>query len=537
MPDAYVSEKDTFERMRREVMNRRPVLEEIQTNNGDRRLCDYPKTFTYEPDPAVHARREELYAVFHSEVARLLGPTVADDATRHFRKTNVASTADHHGPLWHHDKLTMTFLRAMAYAGRVDSESSYVISLACANISFDNAMLRRGLVFHSFATPQPTMLTLPLIPNTSRSRPVVYHRGFSAQDLERTMERLATVSADGQVPPAVTAKVADVLRRVYGTPDVLAAATFSDQITITNYHLWNEFFPKHAQMPKLVHLEQEGMVRELLMKHHLHRNTIIGKMLFEPTAWPLVEKLFDGTLCGFDLAKRVGTMFFWALPSGEHYRQQLWRNGDRLQTADGSWSVALTPDAIREALERKELIPSTLVILVMLAFYYGIMTLGGSSQVFYLGEMQRAFVQFAEALGDTESRTIAQSIRTDVMGGDLYTVYAKTLNGSYVQPTGLDLIAYDDGSWWDRFTATCESLTVRQAIDLSMHEDYRFIFAGHEHTPELAAFSLAQTIDVLGLREKIRPCISFDQHQPASEPIVGTPVSFERLAAVPVEAH
>lgn len=535
------SEQEVFARMRQEVLNRRPVLAVIQDKRGHEPLIDYPKSYPMTGDDQASARRAEFTKVFRDEVARLLGSTIADAATRHLERTNFVSTADHHGPFWHHDKLTVNFLRALQYAEQTDAEDSFIVALSCANISFDNAMLRRGLVFHSFAGVIPEEIELPLFPRSARPCPVVYYRGYGAENLKKALARITDSAKGGLLSPEVAERLTEVLNRVYGTPEALGAATFSDQVTISNFHLWKEFFPKAMRMPRMLQLEQEGVIIQLLRKHHMNRESVIGRMLFDPEVWPAVERHFNGILCGFDLEQRIGTFLFWGIPPGQRYRQQLWRNGDRLETADGSWGVALNPEAIQKAFDEKQLIPGSLLNLIVLTFYYGIKILGGSSQVFYLDEMKRAYLALTDELNDATSWSIAESVITDEMGADMYAVFLETPNGSFIQPTGLDLIAYGDDGWWKRFAESSRKLTVRQTLDLAMHEDYRFLFAGKEHTPELASFSINQAIDVLGVGDALQPCVSLVRQEPAggaAAPVgqqtvpAGAGVNFDQLVPV-----
>jgi hypothetical protein len=102
---------------------------------------------------------------------------------------------------------------------------------------------------------------------------------------------------------------------------VLNCATFTEQVTKTNFDLWQTFF--HEQVPaNFVSLEQETIVNRLLLKYHLDQSTIINQFLFDPSFEALMYHYFDGIMAGFSTKEQWGTYLFWALPRDQKYRMQ-----------------------------------------------------------------------------------------------------------------------------------------------------------------------------------------------------------------------
>ncbi|MFA6304417.1 MAG: hypothetical protein WCV73_02590 [Patescibacteria group bacterium] len=502
---------DSFLALKDKVLSKKPILREILAKHGSKSLFDYVKGYiSVNLNPPIKSRQNELIGTIKEEVGKLLGKQAGQSVANQLKRYYYVSTADHHGPICHPFFLSSNLISAAPYFEQGDTVLNNVIVLSCGNVSLNNSSFPRGLIFNALGKNGLALHQLPFSSAQYRQCPVFNFPKYTEENITSTFKLLYEKVQSGELTQAVAEKAVGLLEEIYLKPDVLEANDYSEQITKTNFTLWQKFFNamkiKHA--PNLIYLEQESLVNRLLINHHLFEDTVISRMIFDPSFEKLILKYFDNIQGAFSVAEGWGTYFFWALPKGAKYRLQLFKQGNYLASADGSYKVALTPDGLYQALVKKELIPSMMMCYVLLTFYYGLKCLGGFSQVNYLTFMKKAYIKMQADRGKFKSIELCARVQTKEMGGDFTLAFLSGGQAGLVPATGLDLLLYGDEKTWPCLVNESKNITLEEAINPLLPEFYRIIYPENMRTPELMELSSQEISRLTYLEKKISPCVT-----------------------------
>jgi len=500
--------QDHFQELRNSVLSKRPVLNELITRRGNKSLYDYTKDYiSVNLNPPIQRRQDELISTFRKEVAKLLGDEVAQKAAKQLERYYYVSTADHHGPICHPFFVNANLLLAAPYQEINDPDLQYVIVLACASISFRNSSFPRGLLFHNSMDPKADVERVAFFPASMRACPVFNWRGYTSADIQAIVKDLENKVRSKKMSKVDADKIIQVMNEVYLAPDVLACKTFSEQVTKTNYALWQKFFGKPEQAPtQLITLEQETLVMQLLLDYHLDQDTVLNHTLFDPAYDELMAQYFEGVMGAFSVKDHWGSYLFWGMPPGAKYRVQLWKQGNKLVTDDGSYSVELTPEALRIAMEKREIFPTTQLDFFVLSFYYGLKCIGGFNQINYLTEMKNNYLKMSVDRGNYRSVEVCARAQTKEMNDGFTLAFLEDKAGKTYAATGLDFILYGNDQTWPNLVKTIKSITVEEAFNPLLPELYRVIYNEKDRTPEQTAVTDEQIMKLTGLDKKIIPC-------------------------------
>ncbi len=497
-----------FQRLKEKVLEKKPVLREILAKRGAKNLFEYAKLYIdVNLNPPIRKRQDEFIETFEHEVAKRLGQDIAKSAGNQLRHYYFVSTADHHGPICHPFFINSNLLTAAPHFEKSDPYLKNVIVLACGNVSLNNSSFPRGLLFNTFYNGRIETRRLSFFPAGDRLCPVYNFRGFSSSDIKKVQCFLRDMVKDGTVHYEEAEKINSLLNDVYARPEIFEAVNFSDQVTKTNAVLWKKFFGYcSARPPNLIYLEQETLVNELLINHHIHAHTIITHFLFDTDYDSMIAHYFEGITGAFSREDKSGTYLFWGLPQGAKYRIQLWKEGRYLVSADGSYRFELTPENLQKALQTKELVPSMMLCYTVLSFYYGLKCLGGFSQVNYLTLMKNAYIKMQVDLGNYRSIEVCARAQTKEMGGDFTISFLGGPNGEMVPATGLDLILYGDQKTWPCVVEQSKLITLEEGVNPLMPEFYRIVYPESEREAELMSVTAEDITKLTNLDKKIRAC-------------------------------
>lgn len=499
-----------FAALKEAVLARKPVLRDILQKHGSKSLYHYALDyFDVNEGPGLNIRREEFLGTFKTEVTRLLGGSVAESATAQLRKYYFVSTADHHGPICDRYFINSNLVPAITAMSLKDPQYKNLIVLSCASISVDNDTFPRGLTFHSNTADRELILNrLPFFSSHERPALICLLRALGKSEIEKIKKSVTELQRTGNISPNLGDQILDLINDVYNQDSCLGLSNYSDQITITNYTLWQKFLgqPDYSP-PDLIYIELERIVTTLILEHHLEKDTIINRFLFDERYHQLALKYFDGIIGAFVRSTGVGSYLFWAIPKGERYRVGLVKEGNELVSMDGRYRCELTPEAIGNALRNQEIIPAMMLDFIVLACYYGLKCLGGFSQVNYLTDIKAAYIKILEECNHQAEIELVNPVQTKELCEGLTIAYGANAEGKITLASALDIGLYSDAQTWPTLMKEASTITLEEAINPMFPSFYKVSHNDHERDQNLYSLTAADIIKLTGLDKKILPCV------------------------------
>lgn len=466
-----------MQNLKKTVFTSRPNIANLYQQIGDTPFYTYTKSHTKENrNKVIKQRKPQLHKTLHEHIRKVLGSGIADSVIKQLKTNDSVSTVQHYSPLGHPDSLNSVLENALPYFGMNNPAFQNVLVFSCAGVSFNNTKFPRGHLFHTYTNGTLHTNQINLFGHTVDARPVIHHPPYTTEAITEGRNTLLQFEREQKMTREQVQAIMRLFNQMYATPHVLSQNDYVDQLTISNYEYFRRLFSGYKKfVPNLVYLAQEKIVLDLLLDHHIQQDTSIHHLLFDSAIYPLLERYFDGITGAFSLEKKLGTYLFWAIPKGTKYRTQLWRDGNILKTADGTFSVELTPQAIEKAIRDKELIPSVMLTFCVLALYYGLILGGGYEQTYYLTQTKKKYTALFSEIGDTESAEATEGlITTNLVIPRPLLVYLEGPHDLRVPATGLDLYLYGDtGKSWGRMLEAAKQVTTGEIIERTLPSIYR----------------------------------------------------------------
>ncbi len=467
--------EDIFNGFKWKVFGARPNVAKMYETIKDQAFYNYSKSHIRENrNKIIKGRKEELSATIYEQVRRTLGSTIAESVVRQLKDNSSVSTVQHSSPLGHPDSLNTILQNALPYFDSNRPDLKNVIVMACSQVSFNNTKFPRGHIFHSFEGGKLYTDDITLFGHTVDALPVIHHGPYDATGIKECQNWLLAYEREGKISKETKQRISSFINKIYNSPHPLSADDYLDQLTITNYFIFKKLFQKFNKFrPNLVYLSQEKVTLDLIKNNHLEKDTIINKILFDSRYYALLEKYFDGITGAFDSNKNLGTFLFWGHPN-DGYKIQL-KHEDGKLVGENNFSVALTPEGIRKAIDNKELIPSVALVFIVLAFYYGLFLGGGNEQVNNLTLMKDAYTKLLQEVNDSENlEAIENLITTNYVIPRPLIAFADGPNDIRIPATALDLIVYGDGGAnFGKLINATKNVTVGELLERAFPSFYR----------------------------------------------------------------
>src|SRR3989344_5610025 len=300
--------KNLFDKYLAKVFELRPNIKEIYEQTQDIDLVSYDRRHIREnKNPVTRNRKHELIDVVSSKVKKLLGSKIAESVAKQLKGNDSVSTTQHSASLGHY-VLKLVLQNALPYFNSDNPNLANVIVLACAGVSFNNSSTPRSLLLHT----NKGLDYLPFFGRSADATPVIYHPAYEYEAVEEMLKEVSKIRQENGIDESQERLVKSVLEEIYASPHVLSQESFTDQLAVTNHHLFNKIFKTYpGKVPNLVFIPQEEVVTDLLLKYHLDHKTTLNNVLFDPVMHGLIEKYFDKVDGAFNLKKFKGTFLFW----------------------------------------------------------------------------------------------------------------------------------------------------------------------------------------------------------------------------------
>lgn len=510
-PSGIKIDEKTFDSFKEKVFKARPNVAKMYEAIKDQNFYNYSKSHIRENrNKIIKGRKDELAATIYEQVRKTLGSTIAESVIKQLKDNSSVSTVQHSSPLGHPDSLNTIIQNALPYFDSNRPDLKNVLVLACSQVSFNNTKFPRGHIFHSYQNGQLLTDDITLFGHTVDALPVIHHGPYEATGIKECQNWLLAYEREGTITSEVKMKIGSFVNEIYNTPHPLSLDEYVDQLTITNYWIFKKLFQKYNKFrPNLVYLSQEKVTLDLIKNNHLDKGTILNKVLFDPKYHDLFEKYFDGITGAFDKKNDSGTFLFWGHPV-DGYKIQLKREGNKL-VGEENFSVELTPESIRKAMENKKLIPSIALVFMVLAFYYGLYLGGGNEQVNNLTLMKDAWVKMLQEINDQENiEAVENLITTNYVIPRPLIAFAEGPKDLRVPVTALDLIVYgDQGANLGKLINATKNVTVGELLERAFPSFYREYAVNDSDYEELSKLYERDVEKFRGLDAKIPPFFTF----------------------------
>jgi len=431
------------------VFRAKPGLQEVYEREGKKTLTKYASQSLNCINAVTPESTREFLDVFFSIVSSLFSPVIAKSAVEQLQKSWYVSTAEHHGPISH--SFSVSGLMVQASVNR-EKNFKNVIVLACAGISANNSSFPRGHIFHTRTLVEKRLHLLSL---QYHQTPVSHLPAYSSFAIQRLTKEIGEYD-----------KLNHVIEKIYSP--VVDQNNYSEQVSITNYNWWQQL-PGQSDV-NMLYIDLEKIVTTLLLTKHCFTTTEIYSLMFTKTgqeAWK--EHMVDIT-GAFSKDGLHGTFLFWGVSNG--HRISLRYDKGSLVSSDGTVSLALTPESVAIALEKKEILPSLALSYSLLSFYYGLTLGGGFSQIDYLPRMQQAYNKILKSISPTSLAVLPTA--TNYLSSD-YAFLLLSCGEDRVLASALDIFLYNTDSTAESVVKLCNTVTVAEAIDNLLPEMYKII--------------------------------------------------------------
>lgn len=435
------------------IFQKRPLLKELIDKYGDLSLKDFAVQNLKNLPSASPERQEEFLRSFHKIVASRLGVQKADEVNTQLLSYYGASSADHHGTLNSSLPTSANLMLATAAAKLNDPVLKNVVVLSCSSVSLNNEDYPRGLLFHSDKNGSYELQKLSILPSNSHSSLVYGFRPYNLDEIVKIEKALREKVRNSEVSPEEADKLFAILTEIYKKPEILSAPSLCDQFTQINHELWQKIFQNEPEAKALIYVELETLVTELLLENHLQANSLIHKLIFDPSHVALLESLTEA-MENFLRQGNLATHLFWWVNPEKNTRIKLQKKGDTLSTEDGSFTLPFTPEAVAQALRDKALMPNLLLIYTVVHLYYGFNCLGGFNQMHYLDAMKKIY---------NESKLDSEPCKANS------TLYNYGLNTLFLEPErpalNLDLLLHGTGHTLTEAREGLNQITLADAFE------------------------------------------------------------------------
>ena len=456
------------------VWVKNPALKVLIEQYGQGSVYDYAASFLTPYEGVLPERREEWLAVFFELLEERLGADVAKAVTQQIRELPLVSTADHHAPLDEPYWVNTNLVHSMA---QIQAKQKYCVALSFASISLNTALgYPRGLLMHDQKAPETAsfphyrfypeekLLRLSYFGDKDKMSVVYGFKAFQKEDLDRLLNSLQIKVKEGNISQDDATRLKTWCEGRLLDPDFLRQKDYSSQITALNYKMWPELFAESDDVPRVIYLEIETLVAELLKRVHFKNEASpIYKLMFSKEGQNAFIEAFEGVHGAFCAHENDGTYYFWGLDDKGH-RVRLFLREEALESEDKNLRFEMNPSALSAALSAGKIFPSMALCYVLMAFYYRVRCIGGSSQIKDLSATKEAWMKVLCAMNFAQEAEEISALPSQDLVGSIALSATKLPLGDRVLPTGIDMLLSPQKKPFEDYVKRAQNTTMNAAL-------------------------------------------------------------------------
>ncbi len=470
--------RERVEELRQAIYAKQPVFAKVMQSFGGETLYSYvQRLFDWVELPYFTSRRTEIVSVIKRLVADRFDQTLADEVALQLTNYPLVSTTDHHSwlqdPFWLNADLLQTIGTTEVSAPEI---LRHTIVLSFSSISLNNKDgYPKGIMFHS--EKNSTLHHIPLFPDKYKSHLVYGAPGLTLKDIHHAVENVHVLEKAGACGPRESSLLEEKILSSFSVETIFEKRGLDEQISRFNRALWKKLFvsSEEVQLPELVYVEIESVVRELLVTYHLStHDSLLYRLLFEPHLHAQAQTAFENTRGGYNLKNKTGTYFFWGIDE-HHHRCALFLENNILQNTDKSICIPWEAQAIAQALAEKKLMPGMLLSYLIIALYYGFTCFGGFCQVNDLTVIKDIWVKLLQTVGEANEAKAVESVDTKRFLGDVALI--ELVGKGYREPaTSWDMMVHDINRSYEFYREKTMATTLEGAIEPLLPNMHQVLF-------------------------------------------------------------
>ncbi len=493
------------------IKERRPVLSRLLANDGGKSLGEFTAGFksTSSFNEKSIQGREDIIQVTVSYIESLLGKEVAEKLRARLSSNANLLTANHHCANISDLPVQGTITFALS-----EKADGVLPVFAFGDIPLNNSRYPRGILFSNDTK-------LPVFPDKLKNSLVSAAPPFTADFVLKAIQRAEKMFAENLITREQYETSRCFLESIYLNPNVLSCSSYSDQAVIISNMVWKKLFSGDSGLAglELVHLEIEKIATELLIDDLDNSQSLAYQMFFNENlrdnllselngkngCWDLMKlgNLVSGSSSSkTDQSAGSGTIFFWGIDDKGRRIPLTLSNSDTgfslrgISDSAERFHIAFTPDSIKDALSKKQLLPGLFMSFAVVTFARGYKCYGGFMQVDYLTMMRNGLAKALSESAFCEWSEIVQSIETEnYCTGMIFVLFISP--SDIISPAGAVEIALSGGLTGKQLDKI-KSISLEDSNLFGLPRIYKTVFRPEERNEEL---SMIGPIDIYNYKK------------------------------------
>jgi hypothetical protein len=193
-----------------------------------------------------------------------------------------------------------------------------------------------------------------------------------------------------------------------------------------NYRIWPRLFNEElrSKLPKLITLNQDEIVRALLLNIIKEKNSFVYDAILDPIFREEIESVFMGTTGAWSENSSSGSFLFWTVDD-RNQAVGLKQEGNFLVSSKEGfdYKVELSDVEIVKAIEERQIYAGMVLLFAALLFYTGMVPLSGYGSINYLNIMKEGWLKLLKNKYPEEYLGISNMKIDKLVGGPVLTYY------------------------------------------------------------------------------------------------------------------
>jgi hypothetical protein len=449
------------------IQENRPLLKRI--------LQDYGDLSILETTNLLLEKGKKHKSIYDSEFINLIKKTFPHLGKAYLQKLDaclknnpVVSTADHQCPINHPVYINSSVQLSLFAKQFSENEKPYIMPpiLSFSSLPLNNTAYLRGLLmafpqgekrFSFFGTSMRHM-ALPMVQSLSFNKTSI-NQWVKANSKNFTNNQLNEIKI--------------LLEKISKETEINKCKDYSEQISVWNKWLWQNFFPDYGMEFLPIDLLSKTFFTEILIHNP---GLSLYKFLFSLSQETLI-KLFDGIYGCWSTKTNGGTFFFWGVDKRKSLMQLKLKNNQLIADDKTFASIDWNPSSIAKAWKDKKILPALLTNYLIIAGHYGLFCSGAFNQIGYLQPIIKAYSIGLRKVNLISEAQRVEQMQTDGVHAFLYFLFGATKDLA-IPLCGLNML--QEKNKINKIEDVLKKITVNKAFSVTAPLNFPYIVSASD---------------------------------------------------------